>query len=381
MKMKTDRRILCVVALAATLATWGSVANAQNFEIVPTPNQYEFNNELYASSASSPSDIWAVGNTTIHFDGKEWKEFPAPGAADDPSQYLRGVVTISPELAWAAGGDDEKGQIIDKWNGKKWTRVKGLPLEPSWNPKVLAMCNHGADDIWAMGLMDVSGNPQLFFEHWDGQAWTAKDFLPGGVGWLYGASQIAENDAWTVGVQLIEYDDFPLALHFDGNTWTQANLPFPKGAQNAELLGIVALAPNNVWAVGWQNPSDPDYYTNLTLIYHFDGKNWTIVPSPITVGTNLAGIVANSPNDMYAFGYAADPSGYGFDSLLLHWNGSEWKVIPSPNPRNNQNYIENDLNTGVVPSQGNVWIFGGQYDSQGTVCTDGECTLAIHKTK
>jgi hypothetical protein len=187
----------------------------------------------------------------------------------------------------------------------------------------------------------------------------------------------ASNDAWAVGFQIGSINS-PLVVHYNGSNWSQANLPFPTGT--GELLGVLALAPNNVWAVGWQNPANPDYYTNLTLIYHYDGNTWAIVPSPHQPGTNLNGIVANSPNDMYAFGYSADPSGLGFDSLLLHWNGSIWDVIPSPNPRNNPNYIQNQLLTGVVPSPGNVWIFGDQFDSPQGVCTDGSCTLAINTT-
>ncbi len=375
MKMKAGVRIATVVA---TVVTAVLLANAQNFQLVPTPNEYEFNNTLFASSASSPNDIWAVGNTTIHFDGKEWTMFPAPGANDDPSEYLRGVLTFSPTLAWSGGGGDSQGQIINKWNGKKWKRLKGLPFEPAWNPFVMTMSGTSDKDIWVTGSIAPNENFQLFFEHWNGKSWGNEGFLPGGVGFLYGASQDATNDAWAVGDQYIESFIAPLVVQYDGSNWSQANLPFPSG--NSELLGVLALAPNNVWAVGWQNPGNPDYYTNLTLIYHFDGNSWTIVPSLSQPGTNLDGIVANSPTDMYAFGFSADPTGYGFDSLLLHWDGNEWDVIPSPNPRYNPNYIQNDLYTGVVPSPGNVWIFGTEYDSAQGVCTDGSCTLAINTT-
>lgn len=376
--MKADRRILCLVLLATVSAIMTMAASAQTFQLVATPNQYEFNNTLWASAASSPNDIWAVGNTTIHFDGKQWTEYPAPGADDSPSNFLRGVLDFSPTQVFAGGGWDDKGQIIDRWNGKEWQRVPGVPaFPPAWIPLVMTMSGTSPKDIWVSGSLDVNDNPQLFFEHWNGQSWS-EDYLPGGVAFLYGASQDATNDAWVVGTQWDGYYEIPLVVHYNGNNWINVSLPLPSGY--AELQGVLALAPNNVWAVGWQNPVSPNYYTNLTLIYHFDGNSWTIVPSPDTTGTNLNGIVANSPNDMYAFGYAADPSGYGFDSLLLHWNGSEWKIIPSPNPRNNPNYIQDQLLTGVIPSPGNIWIFGDQFDSPHGICTDGSCTLAIHTT-
>jgi hypothetical protein len=377
MRVKVGVRL---AAMMVTLVTGILAAHAQNsiFQLVPTPNQYEFNNTLWASSASSPNDIWAVGNTTIHFDGTQWKMFPAPGATDDPSEYLRGVLTFSPTFAVSGGGGDTQGQIINRWNGKEWKRVKELPFPPAYQPFVMTLSGTNADDIWVTGSIFPDQNYQLFFEHWNGHSWQTNNFLPGGVAFLYGASQDARNDAWAVGDQLIESLNEPLVVKYDGTNWVQASLPFPNGW--GQLQGVLALAPNNVWAVGWQNPGNPDYYTNLTLIYHFDGNQWTIIPSTTQPGTNLNGIVANSPNDLYAFGFSADPSGYGFDSLLMHWDGNEWEVIPCPNPRNNQNYIQNQLLTGVVPSPGNVWIFGTQFDLPHGICTDGSCTLAINTT-
>jgi hypothetical protein len=373
--MKAGAR--CAARIATILAA-ALVADAQNFQLTATPNQYEFNNTLWASSASSPNDIWAVGNTTIHFDGMQWKMFPAPGANDDPSAYLRGVLTFSPTLAWSGGGGDKQGQIINKWNGKKWKRLKNLPFEPTCLPSVMTLSASSPNDIWVTGSIFPNQNYQLFFEHWNGKSWGNESFLPGGVAFLYGASQDSTNDAWVVGIQLLDGFTAPLVVQYDGSNWSQASLPFPPGT--SELLGVLALAPNNVWAVGWQNPGNPDYYTNLTLIYHFDGNNWTIVPSPGEPGTNLNGIVANSSNDMYAFGYSANSTDTGFDTLLLHWDGSEWTIIPSPNPMNDPNFIFDQLLTGVVPSPGNVWIFGSQFDSQQGVCTDGSCTLAINTT-
>ena len=50
------------------------------FKVVPTPNE-NFNNALFAASASSANDIWAVGDSTIHFDGTKWTAFPEIGRA------------------------------------------------------------------------------------------------------------------------------------------------------------------------------------------------------------------------------------------------------------------------------------------------------------
>lgn len=378
--MKTNRGVFWTFALTASLTTLTLVAGAQApiFQVVPTPNQYYTNNVLYASSASSADDIWAVGNTAIHFNGRLWKLFSAPGAEDSDLQYLRGVLTFSPTLAWAGGGGDDQGQIIDVWNGQNWQRLQGVPFPPDYHAFVLTMSGTSPNDIWATGSINYEENFALFFEHWDGQSWGDISYLSGGVGYLYGASQDAPNDAYAVGVQIFDDIDIPLLAHYEGgNTWFNVSLPLPYGASG--LYGILALAQNNVWAVGWQNPLGyGEDCSNQSLIYHFDGNSWTIVPSPKDPGLNLVGVVANSANDIYATGYRPDGNCYGFDTLLLHWDGNEWNIIPSPNPRNDPNFIANELLTGVAPSPGNVWIFGQQWFlPQGRYCED--CTLAIHE--
>jgi hypothetical protein len=90
------------VALFQDLPAQGQTQAISSFEVVATPNDNP-NSELFAASASSPNDIWAVGQSTIHFDGTMWTAFPAPMIKGDNNSFLQGVVAISPTLAWAAG--------------------------------------------------------------------------------------------------------------------------------------------------------------------------------------------------------------------------------------------------------------------------------------
>jgi hypothetical protein len=86
---------------------------------------------------------------------------------------------------------------------------------------------------------------------------------------------------------------------------------------------VDALAPNDAWVVG-------EYYTGSTwrtLTLHWDGVAWSVIPSP-NVGTsrnNLLGVVAVASNDVWAVG-GYEASG----GLALHWNGTTWGVAPSP---------------------------------------------------
>ena len=187
-----------------------------------------------------------------------------------------------------------------------------------------------------------------------------------------GISADATNDAWAVGFKGANGQTF--AMHWNGSEWADVATPnVTKGTNRLEA--VLALSPNNAWAVGFFTPANADREPRRTLILHWDGKTWKVVPSP-NVGTNsnpLSGLTANSANDIWAFGchFAADGSGQ-FRTLVLHWDGKSWKVVPSPSP-NPKGFAGDVLFSGVVPSPGNVWIFGSEHAPFAD-------TLAIHTT-
>jgi hypothetical protein len=207
--------------------------------------------------------------------------------------------------------------------------------------------------------------------------------MTGGSGtpFLSGASADAANDAGAVGYNAAVIDEHAtLAMHWDGTSWETVATP-NVGQGNNELNGVLALAPDNVWAVGFSTPeAPPQQSATLTLIEHLDGTSWTVVPSP-NVGPNstyqsnrLFGLTANSPTDIWAFGSFFDPSGSGYQlTLLMHWIGTNWTIMPSPNPTPGK-FLSDLLWAGVVPSPGNIWIFGTEDEPP------HEGTLAIHAT-
>src|SRR5580692_6504737 len=121
MKTKTSS-LTCSLLLAGIAAVCLPIhAAAQSvFEVVPAPNA-NFNNALFAVAASSPSDIWAVGDEAIHFDGATWTAFPVPELNAINADPLIGVADISPTDAWAVGNlrGAVTGQIIWHWDGTR----------------------------------------------------------------------------------------------------------------------------------------------------------------------------------------------------------------------------------------------------------------------
>jgi hypothetical protein len=96
-----------------------------------------------------------------------------------------------------------------------------------------------------------------------------------------------------------------------------------------QLSGVAVLSPCNVWAVG----SYVSGGIGRTLVEHWNGFAWRVVPSP-SVGTRssgLLGVRAASPSDIWAVGAYNIASGTS-KTLILHWNGHTWRQVPSPSP-------------------------------------------------
>jgi hypothetical protein len=110
--------------------------------------------------------------------------------------------------------------------------------------------------------------------------------------------------------------------------------PNASGADNT-LSDVAVLSSTNAWAVG-EYTADGNGAVR-TLIQHYDGTGWTIVPSPNRLlGTDrnqintLLGVTAITSSDVWAVGYTVsldDP----YQTLTMHWNGTAWSIVDSPN--------------------------------------------------
>src|SRR4030095_2924294 len=97
-------------------------------------------------------------------------------------------------------------------------------------------------------------------------------------------------------------------------------VPSPNtGSPNNYFSGVVAIAPDDEWAVGGYGIQGDRAWQ---LIEHWDGTNWTLATRPaINTPNELLAVSASSANDVWAVG--------GFNSggqaLIEHWDGSTWQ--------------------------------------------------------
>jgi hypothetical protein len=114
----------------------------------------------------------------------------------------------------------------------------------------------------------------------------------------------------------------------DCRSLTGAQPPSP--GNDGLLNGVAVLSACNAWAVGDFGGDD----VQDTLIEHWDGANWTVIPSPDpgAVHNVLTSVRAASPTNIWAAGFYDDGDNSLQQTLILHWNGAHWTQQQTPSP-------------------------------------------------
>lgn len=147
---------------------------------------------------------------------------------------------------------------------------------------------------------------------------------------LNGAYAISNTDAWAAGYYTNANGPHSLLEHWNGTEWKLVAAPVPAGVDD-QLIAMGGTSSADVWAVGtYFNPTDN---RSETLIDHFDGVSWSVVPSP-NLGTGfseLRAVSASTAGNAWAVGQYFDPSSNEEQNLAEHWNGRKWLLVPGIN--------------------------------------------------
>jgi hypothetical protein len=286
--------------------------NGSAWSVVPSPDQGTGNNALNGISMI-PGAGWAVGYAQVSgkyqplamgWDGTQWS---IASTGTFPSDALfTGVDTLADGSAWAAGfqrtAAGTRQTLIEQESGGTWAPVASPDDGTATTDNSLtAIAGTQATGLWAVGWRESSSGLQPVILRYDttqpSPAWVSVTGAggvpaPGTVDTvLTGVDVLSADDVWAVG----DYSDGgvnqPLALHWDGSTWS--NSPIPGAGM---LRKVRALAPDNVWAAGTVYDGNTQVYKSL--VEHFDGTAWAPVAS------------ANAPAaDTEIIGLATDPTG------------------------------------------------------------------------
>jgi hypothetical protein len=172
---------------------------------------------------------------------------------------------------------------------------------------------------------------------------------------LLGVSVVSPHDVWAVGVSLPPGRPArTLVERWQAGAWRTVPSP-DRRAAGSFLNDVVALSASNAWAVGLSRSAGGP---SRTLVLHWDGRRWAIIPSPNAgPGNNsLVSVAATSARDVWAVGYR--DAGGVLRSLVEHWAGGRWTVARLPRLGGPGNAVD-------AAASGVVWAVGGSARARG----------------
>src|SRR5215469_2373789 len=247
--------------------TFAAHYDGRSWSYAPTPNVGKEANALHSLVVMPGGQVWAVGyyigdrtfysRTLIeHWDGEQWTITKHP---DDPgvSAVLLGVSASSPNDVWAVGEYqhplDRFHTLIERFDGKRWSIVAG-PDPGTTGNLLYSVKAPGRNAALAVGEEHDDGPlDRALILSWDGEKWTPVtapverrsttrliSLAVDSAGNPYAAGE-AENDFRRTAA-LAE-------LAKPGQPWSiQRNVQ--KGESDNHFYGIATDAAGTQWAVG-----------------------------------------------------------------------------------------------------------------------------------
>lgn len=350
-----------------------------NWHFVPSPSPGAgFKKILNGVTSIAARDVWTVGynynrqalaqTLTEHWNGTKWNVIPSPNTGSK-GDLLNGVASISGKDVWAVGSSDGNTTVqtlTEHWDGARWSIISS-PNPGSSDNDLNGVATVSGNDVWAVGTYSNGGTnpPRTLIEHWNGTSWTIISSPNAGskTSVLTGIVVLSADDIWAVGLayQNGHSQSYQTLIeHWNGIKWSIVPSPNVKSS-NDILMGVTAISATNVWAVGNYYKSDPR--TARTLIEHWDGARWSVISSPNPGnGFNvLNGVAAVSASSIWAAG--EDQNNNSNQTLIEHWDGTSWNGVPSPNPGPSSNYL--NAITRVLGTS-NAWAVGSYLNRQNT---------------
>lgn len=232
----------------------------------------------------------------------------------------------SGEELWTVGGDVGEGPLVLHLSGGAWTQVNTGSTGDLW-----WVWGDGAN-VWMVG------EAGRVLRHDPSTGSFAEQTLDSALT-LFGVWGSSPTDIWAVGGDINVASDGAAVWHYDGLSWTEAELP-AEAAAHVAVYKVWGSGPSDVWAVG-----------TAGLILRWDGSAWTQVPSPTT--RNLF-TVHGDASRLYAVGGAVG-------GTILAWDGSAWgDITPALAPQLNGVYTRGGCPAQAAGTQGFLFQEGDE---------------------
>ena len=287
-----------------------------------------------------------------------------PAARQVTRAWLEGVTATPGGNAWAVGSfryANDDLPLIEHWDGRRWTVARtNLDLQADSDTGLAGVAATSAANVLAAGWMSTQYGFAVV-DRWDGAAWKEDQTPYAGCCFsaasLSGVAAASRANAWAVGDKYTP-GDRTLILRWNprARMWVQVPSPNPGragrgGAATSTLNGVAVRTVTDAWAVGGAS-SGPSGQWN-TLIEHWDGTSWTVVPSP---DPSRAGCVRDDLSGVAATNAATWAVGdYCGAALTLRLDDGQWQHVPAPSPPAG---TSEHLASVAVTSAADAWAVG-----------------------
>jgi hypothetical protein len=242
-----------------------------------------------------------AGETAWQRTGASWKKVPFPGKTNEEVAY---AAASSPANVWAFGTDGFTGSRVLRWTGSKFAVVK------TFGGPVTAASVLGPRDVWVYGVQAGSGVPAIGVWHYNGRTWSriGKN--------ISGGSALSGHDVWGFTATSVQ--------HWNGSTWMATPvsrlLPAkdPRGLNDPQVVGIVALSDSNVYAIGNGNRQDEG---GPVVVLHFNGHQWSkLAAGEFGFGPDFGQVSSDGSGGLWL----AMEGAAGGTSFLVHYAGGKF---------------------------------------------------------
>jgi hypothetical protein len=198
-----------------------------------------------------------------------------------------------------------------------------------------------AQNCWAVGTSNSTVKGHGVIEHWNGSAWqVALNQNPPGAktSYLGGVSCADAANCWAAGFYYngksgTKAANVPYAEHWNGQTWSAVNLPYPAGEtlKSNLLFSVSCPAANLCFADGGYLHQVNKAQGEASLIERWNGSVWQVVPTPAVPQssvTDLQALSCASARDCWATGdWLPTRQTKRGGALGYHWNGAQWTAV------------------------------------------------------
>jgi hypothetical protein len=290
----------------------------------------------FAVGSASSTTTGTLSTLAERWNGTAWVTTPSPSPSDGAVLADVGCGTTTSCIAVGSTVPDRLSAtkaVIEHWDGNSWT-MTSYPVPPNTTSSTLTSVScTSATFCMAVGTVttfDTTHVDTPLIERWNGSTWSrvTPAATSGGTGGTL-QSVSCTSTAFCLAVDLFG----GLAERWNGSTWIQVTGP-GVGASIA-FAEVSCVSGTMCFAVG-QGSADP----NGAVAVRWNGNAWSITPTASIPNAGVFnGVKCLSGTNCYAVGRVVSPA----TTLVEHWDGANWSLVPSPIPTGSVNSKLSDV--------------------------------------